>query len=298
MSKFHTTDFDFLPEHAFRRAVGRSSPATLEGGKGGGGGGAPPPDPRLIQAQIDSLGFQNDAIRRVMDQADEFVPLQKEQLRLGLKTAQTAYDQSQEDRTYALGRRDQLDRVQEPLLDEARNFNEPARRGQMMQEANADVSSAFATTRGAQGRALTRLGVNPNSGRYGAFVNQSNIGEALARAEAGRKVSEAAKAEGLNLRTNAVNMLSGYPAMASGLSGTGFSFGTSGIGLANQGAAGANAGFSTAGTMAGQMGANAGSTYGAQLNARTQSQIASNNNTAGMFGSVAGGAATIAAAFI
>lgn len=276
MSKFHTTEFDFLPEQGFRRAVGRNSPATLEGGKGSS---APPPDPRLVDAQIRSMGIQDSAIKRVIEQSDEMLPLQREQLQLGLQTARTAYDQAQEDRGYALGKRSQLDSVQQPLVDEAKNFNESARREQMMQQADADVSSAFAVTRGQQTRALERMGVNPASGRFRSFGTQSGIGEAIARTEAGRKVSEAAKAEGLNLRTNAVNMLSGFPAMASGLTGSGFGFGTAGTGITTQAGAGMNAGFSTAGTMAGQMGANATGMFGAQANYKNgQDQIAANSD--------------------
>ena len=55
---------------------------------------APAPDPRLVEAQIRSMGIQDDVIKRVMQQSEEIQPLQKEQLQFGLDTARTAYDQS------------------------------------------------------------------------------------------------------------------------------------------------------------------------------------------------------------
>lgn len=254
----------------------------------------PPPDPRLAKAQADSLAVQDAAIKRMTANSDELAPLQKEQLQLGIKAGQTAYDQSQDDRTWALARRDELQAAQKPLLDESSKFDETTRRGQMMGEANADISSAFNVTRGQQTRALQRMGASPMSGKFQTLTTQQNIGEAIARAEAGRKVSEAAKAEGINLRTNSVNMLSGYPAMASGLSGSGAAFGQSGLGLANQGLAGLNSGYGQAAGVASSMGSNATGMQKVQSDAY-QSQQSSNSSSTG---SAIGGIATIAVAFI
>lgn len=263
MPKFHATDFDFLPERAFQPRGGKGLSMTLEGGKGSK---APPPDPRLVDAQIRSMDVQDAAIKRITDNSDRMLPMQMEQMRFGLDSARQSYDQAQDDRVFALGRRDELVKAQKPLLDEASNFDEGTRRAQMMHEADADISSAFDVTRGVQRRALERKGVTPNAGRYLGFERQAGIGEAMARASAGRKVSEAAKAEGLNLRRGAADMLAGYPAMASGLSGSGFSFGTAGLGLVNQGLSGANSGYGSAAGVAGQMGTNATGMYGAQAN--------------------------------
>jgi hypothetical protein len=275
MSRFHSTDFDFLPEQAFRPRPGGSM--TLEGG--GKGSSAPPPDPRLVDAQIRSMGIQDDMIRRMVANSDEMQPLQMEQMRFGLDSARESYNQSQDDRRFALARRDELVTAQRPLLEEATNFNEGRRRNAMMAEANTDIATAFDVTRGQGARALERKGVAPNSGRHLAFQTQANLGEALARAAAGRKVSEAAKAEGMALRTNAVNMLSGYPAMASGLSGSGFQFGTGGIGVANAGLSGVNSGYGSAAGVAGSMGQNATGMFSAQAQYKSaQDKIAADSD--------------------
>lgn len=67
--------FDMLPEGAFEPRPGGGM--RLHGGKGGG---APAPDPRLIEAQIKSLGVQDDVIQRVIGNSERLQPLQEEQL--------------------------------------------------------------------------------------------------------------------------------------------------------------------------------------------------------------------------
>ena len=71
------------------------------GGKGGSS--APPPDPALIAAQIKSMGIQDDAINAMLRNADEMLPMQKEQMQFGLDTSREAYKQSQADREWMLG---------------------------------------------------------------------------------------------------------------------------------------------------------------------------------------------------
>ena len=225
---------------------------------------APAPDPRLVEAQIRSMGIQDSAIQRVMQQSDEMLPLQKEQLQFGLDSSRMAYDQSQEDREWTLGKRGQLDAAQQPLLDEARNFNYEDRRGTMLGESFADISQAFDSAEAQGLRTMSRMGVNPMDGRFASMVNQTNQQEALAKATAGRKVSEAARAEGIQLKSNAANMLSGYPSMGMQNTAAGAGFGASGLNLTNAGLAGMNSGYGAAGSMAGQMGQNATNMYGTQ----------------------------------
>jgi len=223
--------------------------------------------------------------------SDEMLPYQKQQLQFGLDTARTSFDQAQADRQWSLGKRAQLDAAQAPLLAEAANFNEAARRGALMEQANADIGAAFDSAQGQQARQLARMGVNPSSGRAIAMSNASELDQARARAAAGLKVTEAARAEGLQLKTNAANMLSGYPAMASGNTNSGFGFGTAGVGLANNSLAGQNAGFNAAGGLAGQMGSNATGMWNAQANYKSQQdQIAASSDP---FNTILGAAAGV-----
>ena len=252
---------------------------------------APAPDPRLVEAQIRSMGIQDTAIERIMSQSEALQPLQREQMQFGLDSARTAYGQAQDDRAWTLGKRGQLDAAQRPLLDMASSYNEGDRRADMYGEATADIAQAFSTARGSGMRDMGRMGVNPNDGKMAAFTHQASMQEALARSMAGRKVSEAARAEGIQLKSNAANMLSGYPAMGMQATGAGAGYGASGLGLANQGLAGMNSGFGQAGGMAGQLGSNATNMFGAQASYKNQQdQIAAANDP---FKTIMGAAAGI-----
>lgn len=279
MSRWHTTEFDLLPQAAFRPRGGKYTSMTLEGGGKGGGSSAPPPDPRLIQAQIESMGIQGDAIKQIMANANRLMPLQEAQMKFGLDTARQSYDQAQEDRQFALGRRGLLSGLQDQITSQASNFNEETRRGELMGRATADAQQSFDSVRGQQERSFARRGINPNSGAALAMDNQSRMAQATAMAGVSAKISEAARQEGIALKSNAANMLSGFPAMASSNTGQSFGFGTAGLGLANQGLAGMNSGYGQGAGIGAQMGSNAAGMYGAMGNYKNgQDQIAASND--------------------
>ena len=247
------------------------------GGKGGSS--APPPDPRLVAAQINSMGVQDRMINQLMANADRMMPLQEQELRFGLETGRTAYNQSQEDRTWMLDRRGSLSGLQDTMVSDANEFNLAQRTDQMLGEANADVSSAFSNARDQQSRGLSRMGVNPSSGKALAMGNQTAIAQAAAQAGAAGKVRQAAKAEGFALTDRASNALAGYPAMGMAATGAGAGYGASGLSMANAGLAGMNSGYGAAGGMAGQMGSNATGMFNAQANYKnSQDQIAASND--------------------
>ena len=147
--------------------------------------GAPAPDPRLVEAQIRSMGIQDDVIRRIMQQSDEMQPLQREQMQFGLDASRAAYNQSQEDRQWTLGKRRQLDAAQAPLLEQARSFNYDDRRADMMGEATADITQAFDGAEQQGLRTLSRMGVNPSDGKVAAMAS---AGAPSASRQAVRKI--------------------------------------------------------------------------------------------------------------
>ena len=257
---------------------------------------APAPDPRLVEAQIRSMGIQDDVIKRVMQQSEEIQPLQKEQLQFGLDTARTAYDQSQQDRTWMLDRRGSLTTMQDTLAQDARSFNTEDKANELAGKAMADVNQGFANVEGQQTRAMARMGVTPGSGKALAMGNQTAIAKATALAAAGSGARDRARTEGYALTDRATNALSGYPAMGMQATGAGAGFGASGINLSNQGLAGMNSGFGAAGTMAGQMGQNATNMFGAQANYKNGADNAAAN--ANPMGALLGAGATLGAAWI
>jgi len=276
--------FEMLPEGAFQPRPGGAM--RLHGGKGSS---APPPDPRLVEAQIKSMGIQDDMIQRVVANSEAMQPLQKEQMQFGLDASRTAFDQSQSDRQWMLGRRDMLSGLQDRLVQDAQGFDSGARQAQLRGEAMADVNAAFSNARGQGLRQMARMGVNPNSGRALAMNNDASLAQASALASASSKVSQAARAEGYALTDRASNALAGYPSMGMQATGAGASYGAAGLGLANQGLAGMNSGFGMGGQMAGQMGSNAAGMYGAMGSYKNgQDQVNQGDSLGGLLGGLGG----------
>lgn len=288
MSRFHTHEWDFLPTNAFRPRGGRTMSMTLEGDKGSD---APPPDPRLVGAQLKSMGIQDSAIQEIMANTRELMPIQKEQMQFGLDTSRTAWDQSQADRGYSLERRGELTALQDRMIGDANSFNTEAKGEQYAAQATADVGMQAEMARQAQTRGLQRMGVNPGSGKMLAVQSQMGLSEAAAKAGAANKVREAARLEGYGLTDRASNALSGYPAMGMATTGSGAGFGANGLNIANQGLAGMNSGWGAAANTAGAMGSNATGMYGAQANYKNQQdQIAASSDP---FNTVLGAAAGV-----
>lgn len=254
----------------------------------------PAPDPRLVDAQIESMGYQNKAIQQIIENSGALLPYQQAQMQFGLDASRRAFDQSQADRQWSLGRRNVLSGLQDGLIDTANLFDSDARRNQLAGQALGDVTQAFASQRGMAQRNLSRSGVNPNDGKFASLHNQMDMAEAAAKATAANKTREAARQEGLSLKQSAANMMSGYPAMGMQATGAGAGFGGMGLQVANQGLAGMNSGWGAAGGLAGQMGQNATGMWNAQANSYNQGQ----NRESEFWGSLLGAGATLGAAGI
>lgn len=274
------------PLHRWLTAYMGSVGFILYGGGKGGGSSAPPPDPNLINANIRAIDIQNQAIQKMMAQSDAMAPLQHEQIRFGLDSARAAYDQAQQDRTWMLGRRGILADTQDRMAKDAADFNGDDRAKELAGQATADVNAAFSNAQAQNGRAMARMGINPASGRAQSVGNQTAIAQAAALAGASTNARSAARNEGRALTDRVANSVAGYPAMGMQATGAGAGYGASGITIANTGLGGLNSGMAQAGNMAGSMGANAASMYGAMGSYKNgQDQL----NQGESFGSILGG---------
>jgi hypothetical protein len=266
------------------------------GSKGGGSTQAPPPDPRLIEAQMRSMGFQDDAIQQIMKNANDLAPLQKEQLQFGLDSSKEAYKQSQDDRSWMLARRGILTQMQDKQVSDAREFNTEDRQNELAGKAGADVEQSFDGAQAGQTRNLARMGVTPDAGRALALGNQTAIAKADASVGARMQTRAQGRAEGYALTDRAAGSLAGYPAMGMQASGNGAGFGANGINMANAGLQGLNSGSMSAAGIAGQMGTNAGGMYGSMGNIYNQANQNANNSGNGFmgaFGTLGGAAITV-----
>lgn len=96
--------------------------------------------------------------------------------------------------------------MERALIDEANNYDTNARRDQAAGAAMADVSQQAASARDIQQRNLTRMGVNPNDGRFAAMSNQTTMQEALGKAAAGAQARRQTEIQGYARRADAVNL--------------------------------------------------------------------------------------------
>lgn len=282
--RFHRTDWDLLPEHAFRPRAGRRGSMTLEGGKGGS---APAPDPALVAAQIKSMGVQDSMAQQIMANSNELQPLQKEQMQFALDSNRTAYDQSQQDRQWMLSRRAMLSGVQDKMAQDAATFDTEAKREELAGKAIGDVNTAFSSARAQSARDMASRGVNPNSGAAAALNQQTAIQQAMAQTGAANSARTQARQEGYAMTDRANNALAGYPAMGMQATGAGAGYGAGGLNVVNAGLGGMNSGYGTAAEVAGRLGVNATGMFGAQAGYKTgQDNVGagSGNATMGLVG--------------
>ena len=280
MSRWHVTEFDLYPEWAFKPRGGKGLSMTLEGGKGGTS--VPAPDPALIAAQIKSMGIQDEMLQSIIANSNEMLPLQKQQTEFGLMAAQTAYDQSQQDRAFMLDRRGQLSEMQDQLVQDAKSFDSEAKANELARKAQADVQQAFANTEAQQMRSLSRMGVNPNSGKFAAMSNQNSLAKASALAGAANNARTQAEDMGYKLTDRATNALAGYPAMGMTATGAGAQYGGLGLSTVNTGLQGMNSGFSQGASVAGSSAQGYGNIWGQQNDAYQADLNASNAAAAGL----------------
>lgn len=285
MSRFHRFDFPDLPERAFQWRCGRLG--TLEGGKGGGS--APPPDPRLVEAQIRSLGIQDASIQKIIGLSESMQPLQQEQLRTSIDATNTALQQSRDNYDYTVSQRNKLTPLQDRMVADARDYNVNDESARLIQQNSADVQQGIDAQQTQNARAMARMGVNPSSGAWLAMQNANSLAGAVAKTQGAASARQVAKTQGYALTDRAANALAGYPAMTAQSIGQTAGIAGNGVNVVNQGVAGMLQGPSAAAGQAGAMGGNAAQMYGTQANAYQQGK-SQDSGIFGALGSVAGAA--------
>lgn len=177
--------------------------------------------------------------------------------------------------------------LQDSILQDAMDFDTEGRRDELAGIASADVSSAYSNARDQESRGLSRMGINPGSGRALAMQNQTSIAQAAAQAGAMNKVRAAARLEGYSRKADANAMLAGLSGFSSSAAGLSNSFGQSGT---NAGGIGMN-GMVSAGSQynAGANGASAGMQSASQNLRSNAIESAKNPGFDALMGIAAGG---------
>lgn len=231
---------------------------------GGGGGMDGDTDPRLLDAQLRSMDTQEQLMQRMIGNADMILPFQRDALEFGLRTAKEAYGDYRDDRTYALGRRDQLTGLQDRMITDARDFNTEARREELAGQAIADVNRSFSGALGQTARTMSRRGMDPNDGRWASAVRTLVADKTLAQASAANNARADARKEGYALTDRAAGTLAQSPGLALQTTGAGADAGAKPLGMTNTTATSIQAGLQPAAQLAGQWGSNATQMYSAQ----------------------------------
>lgn len=244
---------------------------------GGKGGKAPDPNPGMIasaEAAREIAGIQKQT-------ADEMLAFYKQQYNdikpILQQVTQAEMDMMKSNQAradeYADYERTTFRPLEQSIVKEANEYSTAGKREALATQAAGDVNMAFSNARAQESRGLSRLGVNPNSGRFAALNNQLTLGQAATAAGAQTKARVDAEnmgfarkmdAAGLgrNLATNAstaygVSMAAGDAAGKTSMAGGTFM---------GQGYSGAQQGYSGAANSLGT----AGNIYGSEFNARMQ----------------------------
>lgn len=121
--------------------------------------------------------------------------------------------------------------VEQGLVDDANSFSTEAYREQEATKAAADAGTAFSNTQESNARALTSMGVNPNSGRFSGTANRNALAGAALRTGAMNGAREKAEAVGYAKRLDAAGL---------GRNLTGASQGAYGLAVSSGNSAGQN----------------------------------------------------------
>jgi len=185
--------------------------------------------------------------------------------------------------------------LEQGLVADAERFNTEAYRERMARQAAADAGKAFGITRQSNERAMSSMGVNPNSGKYQAMAQQSGLGLSAQRAGAMTSARERAEDMGWAKRLDAAGLGRNLPGASTAAYGSATSAGN---------ASGANFQQPGATYLSGMQGAHGTIMDGQQmkvqglgnvLDAQTRWAMNDANNSSEMFGSVVGGGLTLLA---
>lgn len=265
---------------------------------GGKGGKAPDPNPGMLasaEAAREIAGIQKQSADEMLafykQQYEEMKPLLTEVMSTEMSTMKANQARADE---YAQYERETFRPLEKSIVKDAENFATEGTREALATKAAADINTAASNARAQEGRALSRMGVNPNSGRFAALNNQLTLGQAAASAGAqtaarfeadnmgfARKMDAAGL--GRNLATNAstaygVSLAAGDAASKTAEAGGNFM--GRGYAGAQQGYAGAASSYGTAGNI-----------YGSEFNSRMQgynAQQAAAGSTMSGIGSMIG----------
>jgi hypothetical protein len=295
MARWHTTEFDMLPEHAFQQR-GWKGGMTLEGG---GGSSYDPNTGEAAQKMAELAAQQWDTFKTDIYPAMTSQVQQQEGIANNIANTEflTGSDAlSRAGDAYKAYENTALPALQK-LKADADNYNEAGYQEQLAQGAAADVTNAFDQQRQATTMRQQAYGIDPTSGAAAGADRALGVQQALYGAQASNQVREAAHQLGLQKQANLYNMGTGLAGLSAqqtslGLGALGQGFGTRQSTLANYGALSAALQGQAGTAMSGY--GNAANTYASMANSQRQADAASSAGWGQMVGAGLGAYATYA----
>lgn len=157
--------------------------------------------------------------------------------------------------------RDLFAPVEERMVKDANEFDSDERKDRMASEAGADVSRSYEGALDSNQRQMERMGVNPNSGRFAALTNETNLAKAKDTAGAMNQARRGTEMQGIALRTGAAQFGRNMPNTGIAADSMALNAGTHGVNsmaagsqIRSQNMAGAQNWFGGAGSLYGSSG--------------------------------------------
>ena len=187
---------------------------TLWGGKGGGG--APAPDPNIGRAAMMSARQGQEFLDFMKQQYADGKPRQEVMDALSQRASeqQMRIADSAESRAQQGFNRYQTQFVplEDRLIAEANHAGSAADQAAAAGRFSSDIEAQSAMQRDATDRNMMSMGVNPNSGRFAGTARANELRAMAMRAGGMTQARDAAKAQGIALRSSVANLGRGMSA--------------------------------------------------------------------------------------
>lgn len=260
---------------------------------GGKGGSAPNPNPGMIasaeaakEIAMIQKGTADDMLNFYKQQYEDIKPILQQITQAEINMMEANQKRADE---YANYERTTFRPLERGIVADAASFDTEAKREELAGKAAADVNSAFTNARGQENRALQRMGINPNSGRFAALNSQLTLGQTAALAGAKNQARENAEQMGFARKMDAAGLGRNLATNSSTAYGVALAAGDSagknsmaGGNFMGQGYAGAQQGYSNAASSYGT----AGNIYGQEFNARMAGYNADQAASGAMWGGI------------
>lgn len=96
--------------------------------------------------------------------------------------------------------------MERAIVESAQNYDTDARREQKAGQAMADVQQQMDAAQSQQLRGMTRMGVNPNDGKFASMRNMTSMTGALGKAQAASKAREGVELQGYARKMDAASL--------------------------------------------------------------------------------------------